>query len=158
MEKVYKEYKIRLFNFLFTKVNGNKHIAEEILSDTIYSAILSTPNVKNKDKIYPWLFNIAQKRFYDYLRKKYRDKDLNKKIQEGHKININNNKVEDIENTIMLDLAMENIKPQYKKILELKYIEKRSQKEIAKLLNKSRSSIENLIYRARVKLKQEIKK
>ena len=50
MEKVYKEYKPRLFNFLIYKVNGNKHIAEEILSDTIYSALLSTPNVKNKDR------------------------------------------------------------------------------------------------------------
>jgi RNA polymerase sigma-70 factor (ECF subfamily) len=64
----------------------------------------------------------------------------------------------DNEKAIMLDLAMKNIKPKYRKILELKYIEKKSQKEIARLLNKSRSSIESLIYRAREKLKQEIKK
>ena len=158
MEKVYKEYKTRLFNFLFIKANGNKHIAEEILSDTIYSALLSAPNVKNKDKIYHWLLNIAQKRFYDYLRKIYKDKDLNKKIQVDHKININNYEIRDNEKVIMLDLAMKNINPKYRKVLELKYIEKRSQKEIARLLNKSRSSIENLTYRAREQLKKEAKK
>ena len=36
--------------------------------------------------------------------------------------------------------------------------EKRSQKEIARLLNKSKSSIENLTYRAREQLKKEAKK
>jgi RNA polymerase sigma-70 factor (ECF subfamily) len=158
MEKVYKEYKTRLFNFLLIKANGDKHIAEEILSDTIYSAILSVSNIKNKDKIFPWLLSIAQKRFYDYLRKIYKDKNLYKKIQINHKINTNNYEIMDNEKAIMLDLAMKNIKPKYRKILELKYIEKKSQKEIARLLNKSRSSIESLIYRAREKLKQEIKK
>ena len=74
------------------------------------------------------------------------------------KINKNNDNIEDNEKVIMLDLAMNNIKPRYKKILELKYIEKKSQKDIAKLLNKSRSSVESLIYRAREELKKELKR
>ena len=159
-EKVYKEYRVKLFNFLIIKTNGDEHAAEDILSETIYSALLSAPNIKNKEKIFPWLLKIAQNRFYDHLRKEYKNKDLNEKIQENHKINIDNKNEEigDNEKSIMLDIALNNVKQKYRKILELKYIEKKSQKEIAKIMNKSRSSIESLIYRAREVLKKELKK
>ena len=157
-EKVYKEYKTKLFNFLIIKTNGDNHIAEEILSDTIYSALISAPRLKEKDKIFPWLLSIAQRRFYDYLRKVYKDKNLNKKIIENHKINENKKEKSDNEKAIMLDLAMKNIKQKYRKLLELKYKENKSQKEIAKILNKSRSSVESLLYRAREELKKEVKK
>ena len=157
-EKIYKEYKTKLYNFLIIKTNGDKHMAEEILSDTIYSALISAPTVKKIDKILQWLISIAQKRFYDHLRKSYKNKVLNEKIIEDHKTNNNQCEMGDNEKVIMFNLAMEKIKPKYRKILELKYIEKRTLKEIAKIYNKSRSSIESLIYRAKHELKKELKK
>jgi RNA polymerase sigma-70 factor (ECF subfamily) len=66
-------------------------------------------------------------------------------------------KAETDEKLLMIKAAMDKLKPAYKEILNLKYTEKKSQKEIADILKKSRSSVESLIFRAKEALKKELK-
>lgn len=159
-EKIFKEYGDKVYNFLIIKVNGNKNVAEDLLSETFISAIKSAPGLKNINKIQSWLLQIALKRFYDHLRKKFREQ----KHLESNKNMISWDSEEKIENDIenekklMLNIALDKIKPIYKDILVLMYIEERSRKEISQTFNKSLSSIENLLYRAREALKKELKK
>lgn len=58
----------------------------------------------------------------------------------------------------MLKTAMEKLKPKYKEVIKLKFIDNKSQKEIAKLLNINRIATESLIFRAKDALKKEVKK
>ena len=58
----------------------------------------------------------------------------------------------------MLNMALENLNDQYKKVIKLKYIEHKSQKEIAQIINKSVVAVESLLFKARKKLKTELKK
>ena len=62
------------------------------------------------------------------------------------------------EKVLMLNLALDKLDENYKKVLQLKYNELKSQKEIAKILNKSISAVESLLFKARKKLKVELSK
>ena len=54
-------------------------------------------------------------------------------------------------------MAMETLNPLYRKALELKYKQKKSQEEMADILEKSVFAIESILYRARNLLKKKLK-
>ena len=157
-EKVFNEYHHKIYNFLVIKTNGNEHVAEEIFSDTFYSALTSAHSIKDAKKIFPWLLQIARRRFADHLRKKYRNKDIESEEEISDDLHSKDYVKEQNEKAILVNMAMENIRPEYKNILNLKYIEDKSQKEISAIYGKSESSIESLLFRARDALKKEMKK
>jgi RNA polymerase sigma-70 factor, ECF subfamily len=161
LEKIFKEYNERVFNYLVIKVNGNIDLAEELFSDTFHSAVVSAPKVNDLGKIYNWLLKIANRRFLDYLRNKYKKE----KFETDNEVDTTNLVDENVsgelienEKILMIRQALENMKPEYKNILTLKYIENKTQKEISAILNKTESSIESLLFRAREILKKELKK
>lgn len=159
IENLYKEYKDKIFNFLIIKTNGNRDIVEEIFSDTFHSAIINLPKLKNADNLQAWLIQIASRRLNDYFRKDYREKKYLEKIinQESYTDPVFET-IEKRQEVVLLDMAMNNLKNSYKEVINLKYIEKKSLKEISKKLGKTIFSINNLLLRARAELNQEIKK
>ena len=62
------------------------------------------------------------------------------------------------EQLLLVNVAMENLKPLFKDVLKLKYIEEKSQNEIAGIVNKSVSAVETLLVRAKKQLRIELKK
>jgi len=156
-EKIYNEYKVKLYNFLILKVNGDRLLAEEILSDTIYSALQSAPKIKDKDRIQSWLYQIARRRFYDHLRAKYKNRKIEDSIRSQASQEKSDEAGED-EKIVTMKTAMDNLRPLYRELVRLKYIDDKSQIEIAAIVKKSRSSVESLLFRAREALKEEIKR
>lgn len=160
---IYNEYKKKIYNFIIIKTNGNTYAADEIFSETFYSALASAPNIKNVDNILGWLLSIANRRLYDYINKENKNKDCIEEIISVESIEHDmikdkqSEKTEIDEKLLMIKAAMDKLKPLYKDILNLKYTEKKSQKEIADILKKSRSSVESLIFRAKEALKKELK-
>lgn len=158
--RIYKEYKENIFNYLIIKVNGNKDIAEDIFSDTFHSAFLSAPKLKKINSLQSWLLQIANRRFYDYLRKNYRDKKHIETLDDNE-IVANDDFIQSLEikeKVNAIRIALENIKPHYNKVLILRYEEYKSHKDIAKEMNKSESAIQNLIFKAKNALKKELEK
>jgi DNA-directed RNA polymerase specialized sigma24 family protein len=72
---IYNEYKKKIYNFIIIKTNGNTYAADEIFSETFYSALVSAPNIKNVDNILGWLLSIANRRLYDYISKENKNRD-----------------------------------------------------------------------------------
>jgi RNA polymerase sigma factor (sigma-70 family) len=157
-QRVFNEYHQKIYNFLIIKTNGDSFTADEIFSDTFYSALKSSHTIKNPDKVFSWLLLIAKRRFIDHLRKKYKKKESETDEGIDDQTHYKKDQEDDNEKAILLNIALENIKPEYGKLLKLKYIENKSQKEISEILNKTESSIESLLFRAREMLKKEIKK
>ena len=60
------------------------------------------------------------------------------------------------EKIAVLYIALDRIKPEYRDVLEMKYFNDRSEKEIAAAVGKSVGAIEGLLYRARQALKKEL--
>lgn len=159
LEKLYKEYKNKIYNFLIVRTNGNKEATEEIFGETIYSIIKSITTIKSDKNILGWMFRIANRRLYDYIKKNKKNEN---NVEFLNDISISeDNIVEDIinkEKLLMTNVAMDSLKPEFKEVLKLKYIKDMSQKEIADKLNKSVSSVENMLFRARETLKNELLK
>jgi len=160
-QKIFKEYNQQILNFLVVKANGDIDLAEEIFSDTFHSAIVSAPMLKDINKILSWLIRIANRRFIDFLRKKYREKKYTTGNDDYHEVADNydlTEKIVESEKVVMMNLAIENLTPKYKKLIQYKYKENKSTDEISKILGKSEKSVESLLYRARDHLKKELEK
>ena len=120
-EKIYNQYKDMIYNYLMI-LSKDQEIANEVFSNTMYSAFRSIRKLKNDKNIYQWFLRIAKNRYNDYLRKLYRDK----KIQDKLKLNIDEEFVEndytdkiDRETKMkLLNLALKNIKPEYRSIIK----------------------------------------
>jgi RNA polymerase sigma-70 factor (ECF subfamily) len=158
-KKLYEEYGKKVYNFLLIKTNGDEIMADELASQTFFSVLESAPKLKKIQGIQTWIFRIASRRFCDSLRKKYREKEYIEKNNE--EVISQDNQIEDLmlkEKVLMLNLALDNLDENYKKALQLKYNENKSQKEIAKILDRSISAVESLLFKARKKLKVELSK
>ncbi|MBN1523891.1 MAG: RNA polymerase sigma factor [Spirochaetales bacterium] len=160
LEQVFHEYNERLFNYLVIKVNGDTHLAEELLSDTFHSIIVSAPKLKDSKRLYSWMLTIADRRFMDMLRKKYRRRKHETEAElEQAAGNVHIEKeYEENEKVIMMQTAMEQLKPVYREILTFKYFDNLPQTEIAKKTGKTESSVESLLFRARNALKKQLEK
>ncbi len=158
VEMVYREFGKKIYNFILIKTNGNAHLAEEIFSNTFYTAIKKAALLKDMDKIHSWLLKIAQNELIDHIRRENSRSRYIESLQEES--SFIEEKVEERmiekEKFFLLKTALENIKPFYSSILKMKYIEMKSQKEISQAINKSVSAVETILVRARKTLKKEI--
>ena len=160
-ERLYNEYKDRIYTYLKILCR-NDDMANEIFGNTMLSAFNSIKKLKTGDNIYGWLLRIAKNRYNDYLRELYRDKKIKNSLkdnlktsdEEGDPFDIVSNK----DKIQLIDLAMKNIKNEYREIIKLKYFEEMSHEEIAGKIDKSIDASESLLQRAIVALRNELKK
>jgi RNA polymerase sigma-70 factor, ECF subfamily len=156
IEELYNSYKERIYAYLKVITKGNQEMVEDIFSETFLAAFKSVSKLKSNDYALPWLLRIAKNKFIDQLRKKYREKKYYDEIK--YKISSDNNENEFFENerSFLVNLAMDKIKNKYNDILRMKYIDGKSQEEIAAVLGKKSKAVESLLTRARVSFKKEI--
>ncbi len=158
-ESLYKEYKTIVYNYLLIKTKGDADVSKDILSETFCSLMENADNIKNIDKIKSFLLVLANRRLCDFLRKKYRVEKYDKYFNTEEKMN--DTMAENLhtkEQLLLVNMAMDELNPLFKKILKLRYLEEKSQKEIALLINRTVSSVETLLVRARKQLKIKLKK
>jgi len=68
LEEIYKNYFKHVYLYIYS-LSGNKHIAEDITSETFMKAISSIDSFKGDCDIRVWLCKIARNTYYSYLRK-----------------------------------------------------------------------------------------
>ena len=157
-ETLYNDYKIIIYNYLLVKTKGNIEVSKDVLSDTFCSIFDSANKIKNISNIKGWLIQIANRRLYDYLRKEYHDKKYTQYFEVNE--DIDNDLTDELhkkQQLLLVNIAIDSLKQIYKDVIRLKYMEKKTQKEIAKIINKSESSVESLLIRAKKALKNELK-
>lgn len=160
--KLYTMYKDKIYTYLSIKTKYDKSVIFDILSDTFFSAYKSVPGLKENQNIYNWLLTIANRRFNDYLRKKFREDKHQTAIQnEIDPIDYSDHVVDDIlekEKKLLIRSALDNLKPEYRDVLKMKYIYEKTQKEISESMNKTVKSVEALLFKGRKALKKEMQK
>ena len=68
LEKIYNKYFKDVYFFIYSLAK-DKHIAEDLTSETFIKAINSIESFKGKCDIKVWLFQIAKNSYYSYIRK-----------------------------------------------------------------------------------------
>lgn len=155
--EIIREYKDGLLLYLNT-FTFDIHTAEDLVEDTFFRLVVKKPKFAGKSSFKTWLYSIGRNVAMDSLRKKRR-----KALPIEAYGNIPSD--EDIEfacitqdNNRVLHKALRKLNSEYQQILQLRYFEDFNNTEASLIMKKSKKQIENLVYRAKGALKEELEK
>lgn len=161
--------KIRKDILLFVnwKLGNRFDDAEDITQNAlikVYTALNSYD--ESKGNFRNWYITIANNCVLDFYRA---NKDRNSDISVSDFINENGNekiqiadnnsassKVENSELAERIEIALNNLKPEYKKVAILRFVEEKEYKEISEICNMAMSNVMSAIHRARKILQREL--
>jgi RNA polymerase sigma-70 factor (ECF subfamily) len=129
--------------------------AEDLSQDILIKIYLQLHTFKKDSKFTTWLYSIIHNQCIDYLRRNR--KNLHEQITDrlsdevGELIDFDQEPPEDLTEEILTDL-LDQISPEGKLILLLKYKEKKSLKEIQTALNLNESAVKMRLKRAKDKI------
>ena len=151
--RVYKDGLILYLNGIV----GNIHTAEEIMEETFVKLVVKKPRYLERCSFKTWLYTIGRNAAVDYLRRhKVKDTPLDE-LEIADKADLELSYIKE-EQKIMLHRALTSIKTEYRQALYLSFFENLSNAEIAAVMRKSKRQVENMIYRAKQSLKNELEK
>jgi RNA polymerase sigma-70 factor (ECF subfamily) len=159
LKKIFKEYSKQIYNFLLVKTNYNKELSEDLFSETFLALIDKTGKLRHVKNIHSWLLRIANNKLIDHIRRKQIEHKYIPKLADDQQSNDDfSDQFARKQKILMVKIALDKVKSEYREVLTLKYLEDRKREEIASLLKKSDSAIDGLLFRAKAALKKEIKK
>lgn len=156
--EIVSEYSHGLILFL-NSVTGSSCLSEEIAEDTFCKLLISKPKYNGESSFKTWLYTIARNKALHILkqRNRYTDNSIDELNGLSDEEDIEREYLKQ-EQKIQLHQALGKINAEYSQILYLTYFEGFSNKEAAKIMKKNNKQIENLIYRAKIALKNELEK
>lgn len=165
MTDLYNRYHNSIVNVITYKTK-DREMSEEIANDTFIKVMKYQDHFDgSKSSIKTWIYRIAQTIMLDYLRKAKKrnicfsvsdmvDEDGKESYQFVDKNNIN--EIECTELKDQITSALDRLKPQYKRIAVLFFVDRATYKEIAKVCDMPMSSVKVGINRCRKILQKEL--
>jgi RNA polymerase sigma-70 factor (ECF subfamily) len=148
---------IRYENYIIKKCKSyvkDEDVAEDLCQEILIKLFMQLKNFRSEAKFKTWLFSIIHNTCVDYLRKEKNKshKVISEKLQDEMADLVD----EDVVNQESLEIALiqllEEITPEEKLILLLKYKEKNSIKEIENAMGISESAVKMRLSRAKEKI------
>ncbi|MBL7159548.1 RNA polymerase sigma factor [Candidatus Microgenomates bacterium] len=160
-EYFFKKYSQKLLNFILLKISDPAD-GEEILQDTLISAMDSLPLFSARSSLYTWLGAIAKHEVADFYRKKKIKTILFSRLPileglAGQALGPEE-KLMKKEIKKQIRLVFKKLSEGYGQILRLKYIEGCSVAQIAKELNMTFKAVESKLFRARIAFQKQYAK
>ena len=151
-----------VYRFLYSKTN-NENEAEDLAIRTFAKAFDKIASFDEKYEFKTWLISISNNLFIDQLRKRKTETiSIHKKDAEVHKIKDDEPTPADkliIEQNLAQLLAyIKQLKPHYQEIINLRFFQEMSYKEMATTLNEPMSNIKVKLLRAKKLLAEIITK
>ena len=152
------EYKEGLTLYLCSVV-GNVLIAEEIMEDAFCRLAIKRPRFAGRSSFKTWLYAIARNLAIDRMRKEARRPSLplDETLAAAELESVEETYLRE-ERRVAVHKAMTRISADYRQVLWLSYFEGMTNEECARVTKKSKRQIENLLYRAKQALKNELEK
>jgi len=157
MKDFYSKYYWGIKKFVSKKIDDDD-IVEEIASDVILAAWESQENFKHESNEFSWICGIAKHKIIDYYRKKKLKtvlfsvspifEEIADEALTPEKDCLKNELIEEVRK------SLKSLKDNYKNILTLKYLKGLAVNEIATQSGKSSKSIESMLGRARLALRE----
>lgn len=144
-----------VYNFLLKKCNDD-FLSEEITIKSFSKAFEKIHLFNEQYKFKTWIVSIAKNQLNDYLKKKkIRFENIENIKSESFKNNFNpEEELINKERYNYVNEKIDELKPMYKEIIKLKYIEDLSINQISQKLNQPVNTIKIKIYRAKRILNQ----
>jgi RNA polymerase sigma-70 factor (ECF subfamily) len=130
-------------------------MTEDIFQDTWLTVIRRIYSLKSTDAFSTWLYRIARNKVYQQLRRKQKLSELNENVA------VPNDTEDDVfspEDAAKIHRCMKELRPEYREVLMLRFLEQMSYHEIAKVINCGLGTVKSRIYYAKLALKKEMEK
>lgn len=159
--EIIREYKDGLI-FYLNSVVKDVSVSEELAEETFVRLAVKRPKDKKTACFKTLLYTVGRNIAIDYYRKNKKKIEKERSIEEVGEVQ---SEVEDPliqyiknEEKMLLHRAVRQLKIEYRMVLWLIYFEGLSHKEVAEVMKRSVHAVETLVYRARLKLKEELEK
>lgn len=146
--------------FFINRTVSNLSVAEDIAADSFAELIIHKNRFNFKSSLKTYLFTIARNKAVSYVRHSSRFVlcDIDDCTELSDEYSSFEREIEKDEQKAMVNTALYLLKDDYKVALHLVYFENLSYADAAKVMKKSPKQVENLLYRARIALKNELEK
>lgn len=153
------EYKDALILYL-VGFCGSMTAAEDLMEDVFVKLVVDKPAFRGKSSFKTWLFAIAANVARDYLRKSRRRGFVPLEDAEFMPDEENDLLKEHFrsEEKLAVHKCMDRLSDEYRQVLYLSFFEEFSNSETARIMHKTKRQVENLLYRAKRSLKEELRK
>jgi len=155
LEELYNKYFRDVYRFIYS-LSKNKHIAEDITSETFLKAIKSIDEFKGNCDIKVWLFQIAKNSFYSYQRKIKRSVGLDALLEMNDDIDVEK-LVYSSEESMKLHNILHHLSEPYKEVFTLRVFGELSFKQIGTIFRKTDNWACVTFYRAKNKISKEMR-
>lgn len=147
--KVVKKISHRLFGYVF-KLTKDEEDANDLVQDAFMKLWINCEKVEFK-KAKSWLFTTAHNAFINFIKKSNRQE----RMEEGVDVPVEAKNRFELQEII--DLAMKSLPELQKSIVLLRDLEGYNYKEIGDMLKLNESQVKVYLFRARKKIKDQIK-
>lgn len=157
--QIIKDYKDGLMLYINNFVQ-NIHIAEDLTEDTFVKLIARRPRFSGKSTFKTWLYSIGRNVALDHLRKDAKLPTVSAEealLLVSDETDVARNYLR-TEQKLQVHNALKRLNSQYRQVLYLVFFEDFQKEQVAVVLRKSKKQVENLVYRAKLSLKQELEK
>lgn len=156
LEEIYALYFKDVYFFAYS-LTKDKHLAEDITSETFLKALKSLDSFKGESDIRVWLFQIAKNTYYSYLRKSKKETGLDALEEIEAEIDIEKH-VFTKEESMNVHKVLHQLSEPYKEVFTLRLFGGLSFKQIAELFGKTDNWACVTFYRAKEKIREEMRK
>ena len=158
---VIEAFRNSLIFFLYGYVH-NLDTAEDLAEDTFVELLVHKSRFNFQSSLKTYLFAVARHKAIDHLRREKRRGTLALEDLEPNAVHGGQPSTEDLydgmERARALERAMDGLPEAYCEVLRMLYLDRFSYDDIAVLMKKSRKQIDNLAYRARQALREDLRK
>lgn len=152
---VYHSYVNEIYQYVYLRTGMSKVLAEDITQDIFMDVYKGISGFKGLSSERTWIFKIARNKLNDFYRKQYSPKFEVVEIDD-HMTEYLDDPSQDIQELMIKSFEREKVRTclnglpeQYRIVLVLKYIDEKTVKEIAAIVEKSPKAIESILQRAK---------
>ncbi len=160
-DRFFDENFARLYRFALARLSDDPDAAREVAQITLSKAVRNLHTYKGEAALFTWLCSICRNETSDWLAKqsRYRQKIVLTEDFEEVRAAVDSLEAADLSNPEqhfrriellrLIQVALDNLPPRYGDVLEWKYIEGRSTREISENLDIGVEAAQSLLARAR---------
>lgn len=152
LEQLHSIYAPRLAKFL-CRLTSNRADIEEVCNDVLWAVWKQAHAFKGNSKVSTWIFSIAYRICIKVLRKSaWRPEDNGEVFDNVCQTKVDENITED-DTSDLMQLAIKELSPKHRMVVELSYFLDRSYDEIAQIADCPVNTVKTRMFHARRQLK-----
>lgn len=155
LDEIYNNYFKDVYLFIYS-LSKDKHIAEDLTSETFLKAVKSIDSFKGNCNIKVWLFQIAKNSYYSYVRKNKNLVDLDSVPEIKDDTDVEK-LVYSYEESMKIHEILHNLSEPYKEVFTLRVFGELSFKQISNLFGKTYNWACVTFHRAKNKINEEMR-